>query len=68
MGRRMSDLNSPILTGFLLYGLFRGAGQIIRSVVALGGNQTLASGSADGSNGLIRFESAYRTGQDVVPA
>jgi hypothetical protein len=35
-GRRMPDLNAPILTGLLLYGIFGAAGQIIRAVVALG--------------------------------
>jgi putative chitinase len=52
----MSDLNAPILTGLLLYGLFGAAGQIIRSVVALGGSQALANGSA---NQQSLFNAAY---------
>ena len=51
-----ADLNAPILTALLLYGLFGAAGQIVRAVVALGGNQTLASGSA---NHQSLFNAAY---------
>jgi hypothetical protein len=52
----MSDPNGPILIGFLLYGIFGAAGQIIRAVTALGGSQTLASGSA---NQQSLFNAAY---------
>jgi putative chitinase len=55
-GRRMPDLNAPILTGLLLYGIFGAAGQIIRAVVALGGSQTLTNA---GANQQSLFNAAY---------
>jgi hypothetical protein len=55
-GRRMPDLNAPILAGLLLCGIFGAAGQIIRAVVALGGSQTLTNA---GANQQSLFNAAY---------
>jgi putative chitinase len=52
----MPDLNAPILTGLLLYGIFGAAGQIIRAVVALGGSQKLTNA---GANQQSLFNAAY---------
>jgi putative chitinase len=52
----MSDHNTQILIGLLLYGLFGGVGQIVRAIVALGGSKTLASGTA---NEQSLFNAAY---------
>jgi putative chitinase len=52
----MPNLNAPILTGLLLYGLFGAAGQVVRAIVALGGSQTLTNSNA---NQQSLFNAAY---------